>query len=67
MVSYQSSASTDLRTKVFILALNDANDPAVAANPASYYNAAATLGRLPAFTTADFSVGAEWTKFSLEL
>ena len=66
-VGYQSSASTDVRTKVFILALNDPNDPAVAANPASYYNAAASLGRLSSFTTADFSIGAEFSKFSFEL
>ncbi|MDB5681853.1 MAG: TonB-dependent receptor [Sphingomonas bacterium] len=66
-VGYQSSASTDVRTKVFILVLNDPTDPAVAANPASYYNAAATLGRLPAFTTADFSIGAEFSRFTFEL
>ncbi len=67
VVTYQSSASTDLRTKVFILQLNDPTDPAVAANPASYYNAAATLGRLPAYAAANFALGAEFSSYSLEL
>jgi outer membrane receptor protein involved in Fe transport len=67
VATHQSSASSDLRTKVFILALNDATDPAVAANPASYYNAAAAVGRLPAYTTANFAIGAELKNFNFEL
>ena len=54
VVSYQSSASSDVRT----LALY----PTGVA-----YNPAATLGRLPAFTTADFAIGADFRRFSLEL
>ena len=55
VVAYQSSASTDIRTAVFETFSGNVINPA------------ALLGRLPAFTTADFSIGAEWSKFSLEL
>ena len=54
VVSYQSSASSDVRTLAFT--------PTGVA-----YNPAATLGRLAAFTTADFAIGAEFSRFSLEL
>lgn len=54
VVSYQSSASSDVRT----LAFTPTGVP---------YNPAATLGRLAAFTTADFAIGAEFSRFSLEL
>lgn len=55
MVAYQSSASTDIRTAVFETFSGNVINPA------------AQLGRLPSFTTADFAIGAEWSKFSLEL
>ena len=54
VVAYQSSASSDVRT----LAFTPTGIP---------YNPAASLGRLAAFTTADFAVGAEFSRFSLEL
>ena len=54
VVSYQSSASSDVRTLAFT--------PTGVA-----YNPAATLGRLAAFTTADFAIGAEFSRFSLEV
>ncbi len=54
VIAYQSSASSDVRT----LAFTPTGLP---------YNPAATLGRLPAFTTADFAIGAEFSRFSLEL
>lgn len=54
VVSYQSSASSDVRT----LAFTPTGVP---------YNPAATLGRLAAFTTADFAIGAEFSRFSFEL
>jgi iron complex outermembrane receptor protein len=66
VVSHQSSASSDIRTKVFIAALNDATDPATVANPANFYNAAATLGRLEPYTTGDIAVGYEFGNYSLE-
>ncbi|MDB5678509.1 TonB-dependent receptor [Sphingomonas bacterium] len=55
VVAYQSSASTDIRTAVFETFSGNVINPA------------AQLGRLPSFTTADFAIGAEWSKFSLEL
>ena len=67
VVSHQSSAAADIRTKVFILALNDPTDPATVANPANFYNAAASLGRLQAYTTADFAAGAEFGNYTFEL
>jgi outer membrane receptor protein involved in Fe transport len=66
VIAHQSSAASDIRSKVFILALNDPADPAVAADPTSYYNAAANLGRIPGYTTADISVGGDWGNFSVE-
>ncbi|MET0308388.1 MAG: TonB-dependent receptor [Sphingomonas sp.] len=66
VIAHQSSAASDIRTKVFILPLHDPADPAVAADPTSYYNAAQVLGRLPAYTTANLSIGAEFQSFSLE-
>jgi outer membrane receptor protein involved in Fe transport len=66
VIAHQSSAASDIRTKVFILALNDPTDPATVANPANFYNAAATLGRIPAYTTGDVSIGGDWGNFSIE-
>ena len=62
VVAHQSSAASDIRTKVFIIPLNDATDPAVAADPASYFNAAAELGRLKPYTTGDIAIGAEFSR-----
>ncbi|MEG3150046.1 TonB-dependent receptor [Sphingomonas sp. ZT3P38] len=67
LVAYQSSAAADIRSKVFILALHDATDPAVVADPTSFYNAAAALGRLRSYTTANFAAGAEFGNYSFEL
>ncbi len=66
-IAYQGSASSDLRTKVFIAPLNDPNDPADVANPANFFSPAATVGRLPAFTVVNLSFGAEFDAFDLEL
>jgi iron complex outermembrane receptor protein len=55
VISYQSSASSDVRTAVY------QTFTGVVINPA------AQLGRLKAFTTADFSLGAEFSKFTFEL
>ena len=55
VVAHQSSASSDIRTAVYETFSGDVVNPA------------ALLGRLPGFTTADFSVGAEFSRFSLEL
>ncbi|MBC9032733.1 TonB-dependent receptor [Sphingomonas sp. JC676] len=66
IIAHQSSAASDVRTKVFILPLHDPTDPATAADPTSYYNAAQALGRLPAYTTGDLAIGAEFTSFTLE-
>lgn len=54
VVAYQSSAASDIRT-------------ASKFPTGDIYNPAAAVGRLAAFTTADFAVGAEFTRFSLEL
>jgi outer membrane receptor protein involved in Fe transport len=54
VVSYQSSASSDIRTASFY-------------STGVEYNPAATLGRLPSFTTADFAIGAEFKRYSIEL
>ena len=67
VVAHQSSAAADIRTKVFILALNDPTDPATVANPANFYNAAASLGRLQSYTTADFAAGMDFGNYSFEL
>ncbi len=65
--AYQSAASSDIRTKVFIQPLNDASVPATVANPASFYNAAARLGHLPAFATVNLATGIDWDKLNVEL
>ncbi|MBO9711421.1 TonB-dependent receptor [Sphingomonas sp.] len=66
VLAYQGSAASDLRSKVFILALHDPTDPAIAADPTSYYNPAAASGRLQPFTTLDLAFGADIGKVSLE-
>ena len=54
VVSHQSSASSDIRTA------------AVQTGTLIIYSPAAQLGRLKGYTTASFSFGAEFSKFSLE-
>ncbi|MES2057684.1 MAG: TonB-dependent receptor [Pseudomonadota bacterium] len=67
VVAHQSSASSDIRNKVFIGTFLDPSDPATVADPASFFNAATALGRLKSYTTADFAVGGEFGSYSLEL
>ena len=55
VVAYQSSASSDIRTAIFETGTGNIINPA------------ALLGRLKAFTTADFSLGAEFKNFSIEV
>ena len=54
VVSHQSSAASDIRTA------------AIQTGTGLVYSPAAQLGRLWAYTTASFSFGAEFSKFSLE-
>ncbi len=54
VVSHQSSAASDIRTA------------AIQTGTGLVYSPAAQLGRLRAYTTASFSFGAEFSKFSLE-
>ncbi|MEO7689950.1 MAG: TonB-dependent receptor [Sphingomonas sp.] len=55
VVAHQSSASSDIRTAV------------VQTGTGNIVNPAALQGRLAAFTTADFSAGIEFSKYSFEL
>lgn len=55
VVSYQSSASSDIRTAIYETFSGNIISPA------------AQLGRLKAFTTANFALGAEFKDFSIEL
>ncbi|MBS0481595.1 MAG: TonB-dependent receptor [Proteobacteria bacterium] len=55
--SYQSSASTDLRTAIF----RTIPPNTIIANPA------AELGRLPEYATVNLSAGADWNKFNVEV
>jgi iron complex outermembrane receptor protein len=55
VVVHQSSASSDIRTLGF------------APGTAAAYNPAAALGRLAAYTTADFAVGVTWPFLSAEI
>ncbi len=55
VVSYQGSASTDIRTAVYETFTGNVINPA------------AKLGRLPSFASADFAVGAEFKTFTMEL
>jgi len=54
-VSHQSSASSDLRTAI------------VQSGTGNIVSPAAQTGRLAAYTTADFAVGIEWSRFSAEI
>lgn len=64
--AHSSSASADVRRIVQKVTV-DEFDPVAVADPASYFVTATDLGRLPAYTTASFAVGYDWTKFSAEL
>jgi outer membrane receptor protein involved in Fe transport len=55
VVSYQSSASSDIRTAIYETFSGNVISPA------------AQLGRLKAFTTANFALGAEFKNFDIEL
>ncbi|MDF7774953.1 TonB-dependent receptor [Sphingomonas sp. AOB5] len=55
VLAHQSSASSDIRTAV------------IQAGTGNVVNPAQLLGRLPAYTTADFSFGAKLNDFSVEL
>ena len=54
VVTHASSASSDIRTNF------------AQAGTGTFYNYAQLLGRLDAYTTADFSAGIEFSRFSLE-
>jgi outer membrane receptor protein involved in Fe transport len=54
-VAHQSSASSDIRTAIVQPGTGDIVNPA------------ALTGRLAAYTTADFALGIQWTRFSAEL
>jgi iron complex outermembrane recepter protein len=64
--AHSSSAAADVRRIVQKVNI-DEFDPVAVADPTSYFVTGTALGRLPAYTTAGFSVGYEWTKFSAEL
>ncbi|MDE2595279.1 MAG: TonB-dependent receptor [Sphingomonadales bacterium] len=53
--TYQSRASSDIRTAIFETFSGNVISPA------------AQLGELPAFATVNLAVGADWDKFNLEL
>jgi outer membrane receptor protein involved in Fe transport len=55
VVSYQSSASSDIRTAIYETFSGNIISPA------------AELGRLKAFTTANFALGAEFKNFDIEV
>lgn len=55
VVSYQSSASSDIRTAIYQTGTGDIINPA------------AQLGRIAAFTKADFALGAEFSTYTLEV
>jgi iron complex outermembrane receptor protein len=54
-MTHQSSASSDLRTAIVQPGTGDIVNPA------------ALIGRLHAYTTADFAFGIEWSRFTAEL
>jgi outer membrane receptor protein involved in Fe transport len=54
-VTHQSSASSDIRTAI------------VQSGTGNIVNPAALTGRLASYTTADFALGIQWTRFSAEL
>ena len=55
VIAYQSSASSDIRTAIY------------EAGTGNIINPAALLGRLKAFTTADFAAGVEFKNFNFEI
>jgi iron complex outermembrane recepter protein len=64
--THASSASADVRNRVQKVTA-DEFDPVAVADPANYFITATALGRLPAYTTANFAVGYDWTTISAEL
>ena len=64
--AHSGSASADVRRIVQKVTV-DEFDPVAVADPASYFVTATALGRLPAYTTASFAVGYDWSKISAEL
>jgi outer membrane receptor protein involved in Fe transport len=63
-VTHASSAGTDLRSKVLKAGV-DGTDPAVIADPDSFFYPD-QVGRIGAYTTADFALGGEWGNMSAE-
>ncbi|TCP34724.1 outer membrane receptor protein involved in Fe transport [Sphingomonas sp. BK235] len=55
LVAHQSSAASDIRQRVLETGTGRLANPA------------AEIGRLPAYTTANLALGAEWGKYTLEL
>jgi iron complex outermembrane recepter protein len=55
LVAHQSSAASDIRTAISEVGSGNIINPA------------ALTGRMRAFTTADFAIGADWSSFSAEL
>ncbi|MFT3976388.1 MAG: TonB-dependent receptor [Sphingomonas bacterium] len=55
VVSHQSSAASDIRTAVY------------EAGTGAIVNPAALLGRLPAYTTGNLAIGAEMSKYNIEV
>ena len=66
-VSYQSSATSDVRDRVFIGTYLDNEDPAVVNDPANNYSPAEAIGELPAFATVNLAFGIDWDKVNIEL
>jgi iron complex outermembrane recepter protein len=64
--AHSSSASADVRRVVQRVEV-DEFDPVAVADPTNYFVTGTALGRLPAYTTASFAIGYDWTKFSAEL
>jgi len=62
VVVHQSSAASDIRTQALQPPL-----PTSPTAPEVFYNPAAGLGRLAAYTTFDFAVGVNWPSVSAEL
>ena len=54
--AYQSSATSDIRQKIYLLTFD----------PAQYINPAALLGELNGFATVNLSLGADWEKYRIE-
>ncbi|MDF8332411.1 TonB-dependent receptor [Novosphingobium sp. HBC54] len=64
--TFQSSAFSDLRHRVFSSALADATSPADVADPARNYSPAEALGRLAGFAQVNLALGSDWERYSVE-